>query len=97
MSEVSEGLTRTKRLIESDGWIQGDLHNSDGYCLMGALCHEVENAQVRLACGVALLEAIDRYTLGGASIISFNDYRGRTVEQIYRVLDEAIDAERRLS
>lgn len=33
----SQALAKARQLIQEKGWIKGDLHDTDGYCLLGAI------------------------------------------------------------
>lgn len=81
-------LTRAAQLIRERGWIQGDFDDASGaVCLWGA----VRTASHDLGGETAELDAMDvlRRRIGDADVSApmWNDARGRTIDEVLRLLE----------
>lgn len=89
MSPAGEIILAAKKLIEKHGWCQLVSENGKGnICLAQALgranSYETGNFEVYVAAQRAI-EIIAREPM-----VRWNDTVGRTVEEVYSVLDEAV-------
>lgn len=82
-------ITEAKKMILDSGWIQGDYGTGDnGYCVIGALLEASpsyeEFAEAQKKVKDALRQA------GYVTMVpAWNDAKGRTLEQVLKVLDSA--------
>jgi hypothetical protein len=81
--EIIQVLRKARDLLVREGWVQGERHSADGYCLLGAL--EACGRPHDDAPGQAL-----RLTLGH-SIMMWNDAPRRTVDDVLNLIDRTIE------
>lgn len=76
-------------LIEEEGWIQGEEHNSGGYCAIGALKRISGSEWPHIT--KAHIVAVGALSSRVASpIVDWNDAPGRTKEEVVNTLREAL-------
>lgn len=89
---IAEILRKAKHILENDGWCQGTMHSSQGHCAIGAL-RVVSSGAGLMAAREALENVIGTpaWISAGYSLIAWwNDYPGRTKEEIIAKFDQAI-------
>lgn len=87
------GLRDAKVLLERYGWIQGDMENKHGFCALGALTsalcsNRMSNPSIDIynhPARFSLHKALDN-----RSVIAWNDYPGRTKEEVLGLFDLTI-------
>lgn len=104
MSQLKDDLWKTLQVLVEYGWEQGRNQNFRGnVCLQGAIniailgkaysggsipLSEVDRFRRR-----ALAEVISRHFGGNEYIIDWNDYPGRTLEEVLKLVSDAAIAE----
>lgn len=96
--KTSDVLTAGKALLENTGWVQNDFKTKKGYCLLGCLSNAVPKLEDRGAFYKALdlvMEFVPAPLVSGAiplyaNLQNYNDAKGRTKEDILKVLDLSI-------
>ena len=89
-------LERTRDLLANSGWIQNGWRSLDGFCCIGAIhqaAREIPVPADPLHVSHEVIEEIsksisEKYGMEG--IIMFNDYPGRTQEDVLDILDGTI-------
>ena len=71
-------------ILRKHGWIQGRMHNSNGYCLLGAIDAAFDNPFQVVAVRSIIRERIGDYS----SISAWNDNPHRTIEQVLAILED---------
>ena len=94
-------LERTKKILDEEGWIQGELRTNEGFCLVGAMdqagtdlfgcdnedyLHNASHAMTMVTEHVRELEGDDF-----SCVEYWNDTDGRKVEEVIDCLDSVID------
>lgn len=86
----AETLIKTKEKLEEVGWCQYQMESADGrMCLIGAYGDSVGKiwpGNVVATMGWYLL----MHAIGSNDVVSWNDWPGRTVEEVMAALDLAI-------
>lgn len=91
MSEISDNLLATIELLETHGWLQGELGDHQrGFCIVGAICEIGDDADNWAPSG-AMLNAVKDYH-GIRSLSFWNNVEGRTKEEVINLLQETIDS-----
>ncbi len=87
MSDVGSILAKAKQLLVEKGWIKGDLHTSEGYCMLGAVNAATPDKHER-QCAKSVLYAVipDKFS----SIDDYNDAESRSKGQVLAKFDKAI-------
>jgi hypothetical protein len=87
MSEA-EFIRQVRTLLQREGWIQGKAHSKHGWCLNAAMYHLASVASPALT--VSVVRRAEQYLVdvSGFGIVHFNDHKGRTIAEIYQVLDD---------
>jgi hypothetical protein len=84
MNTTAKILNKAADLIDLHGWCQGEMQSNQGcYCVLGAI-----NAVTRTPLRDPARDAV-REEIFGASISSWNDQKGRTVDQVTTTLRNA--------
>lgn len=100
-------LEEARRLLEKEGWIQGDFHRTgEGYCALGALRQVVYEGYCVVgaghhmcggSAGVIFSEAYQRLQsqVGGRGTVAWwNDRPERTAEDVIMLFEKALCDER---
>lgn len=85
---VTETLIEGRHRVEA-GWCQGAARTRDGVCIIGSL-HDAPNHETYIAASQRLLAAVKQTGFARGGLPEFNDYPGRTQEEILAVFDDAI-------
>jgi hypothetical protein len=89
--QVADVLDDAADLLERDGWVQGHLHNQDGYCMEGALAQVCPSTHLY---GL-FWEAMAVLSLHLYSVVDrWNDDPFRTKQQVLDAFRAAAKAER---
>lgn len=102
---TSELLRAAKQLLQTEGWIKGEYHTVNGYCLSGALRQSAQipidyplatpdqiNTVSRACITIGRILIENRYAMR-PDIPVFNDLPTTTLRDVLDVLDKAIAAE----
>lgn len=79
-------------ILETQGWIQGSAHTSEGYCLLGAIDaafkYQVELGLIRLDWSYGRQHDLYNYLKDKlqSTLAKWNDKRGRTKEEVIELL-----------
>jgi hypothetical protein len=90
---VKRVLKKARRLIEENGWVQGTFHNSQGYCLVGA----VDEAASGFVLNDEAIQELDSNLNDISSpyprsnIFYWNDKLGRKKREVVSLLDRTIE------
>lgn len=86
LSAARDALEAARRLIRSEGWVQGELHIlGRGYCITGALAACTDEGAVR----DDAMEFV-RQAIGAPVIVTWNDDLRRVKGDIDRALTQAM-------
>lgn len=91
---VINALRRIERLLKTKGWIKGQFHTDDGYCMIGALIHATPNEDERNPV-TKLLTAQIQNRVGHPYMHRYNDHPAITKEDVLGVVRSAINVARR--
>lgn len=98
MISQCEVICNALQIIEKEGWIQHQVHSSNGYCLSGACDEAVMRTKLPTKDQALLKEIVtaqvtaalpEQWRAVGQGIISFNDAKGRKKYEIQTVLKTA--------
>jgi len=82
---VTDYAQAVKEFLNTEGWIQGQFHNEFGYCLAGAMDEVSRRNNVsEKTVWSAVLAIQDK--IGLKSLANWNDYQGRTKEEVLDML-----------
>jgi hypothetical protein len=99
-TQLIEDLRQVRRIIER-GWCQGDYARGGNHCLMGAV-YSATNTEVRGSEAFLLhkgqrderinaaVDALGDELSEGDWIVNWNDWFGRTQDDVLRLVDQAI-------
>lgn len=94
MNTIKEVLVSVEHLLETKGWCQNRLRNNSGaHCLIGAVVDTVRSGKFRTPSENALfygtIAKLREALPYGASLASFNDTKGRKLEDVLGVVRKA--------
>lgn len=94
MEPTAHALTKAKKLLERNGWRQHAVgQGREPRCIYGAILFVAPSQDTLNDCLDSVAKAIQTYDPNGPNldIIVWNDQAGRTIADIFAVLDIAIE------